>query len=618
LCRHLDGLPLAIELAAARTRTLPVSEITARLDERFRLLVAPKRAKGARQQGLRTAIDWSYDLLTDDEQRIFRAFAVFAGGADALGAAAVCGHGAADVLDRLVDKSLIVADTSGRVTRYRMLESLRAYALDRLTEAGEHDAAVAAHLDWCVALANAAESGIRGSEQLAWLARLDAEHDNLQAALAEALARDPNGALRLVGPLLLPWWFRSRGRAARWWAEAALAATEPGDADAHASALAKTLTWVGLLADFGERSSEPGGFAPELERAEARQRRALELQLDVGDDVAVAYTRAFLALTLTRRALAGLPRDGDELAALVASAVEAFDALDDPFGLGMVRTVDAVHALVAGDPDRSQRAADAAFDAAVRSGDHFVRGRVEWIRGLLARAVGDPDRAYRHIERGLLFLDELGMGQEVTVQAALLVDLAEQRGRATLAEQWRTFVFARGGGLARHDILLLASTRNREALQARRIGDLTRSRAAHLAARDAYVEADVSAAIGFTESCLGFVASALGDYDDALAHHVAALSAAVDAHDPATLALALEGLASVTADDAAAVLVGGAAGIRDGASVDLAELTHRDDVAMVAARARDALGDAEFSSAYGRGRTMSSGDLVALARSAVA
>jgi hypothetical protein len=254
----------------------------------------------------------------------------------------------------------------------------------------------------------------------------------------------------------------------------------------------------------------------------------------------------------------------------------------------------------------------------VRAGDHFVQGRVEWIEGLLARAAGDADRAYRRVERSLLFLDELGMGQEVTVQAALLVDLAEQRGRASLAEQWRTFVAGRGGGMARHDILLLASTRNREALQARRIGDLARSRAAHLAARDAYVEADVSAAIAFTESCLGFVASAMGDHDDARAHHVAALAAAVDARDPAILALALEGLASVTADDDAAVLVGGAAGLRDGASVDLAEVSHRDDVAAVEARVRDALGDAGFAAAYERGLTLAADDLVALARSAVA
>ncbi len=474
LCRHLDGLPLAIELAAARTRTLPVLEINARLDERFRLLVGPRRASGGRHEGLRTTIDWSYDLLADDEQRTFRRFAVFAGGADARGIAAVCGADAPDIVDRLVDKSLVIADTSGSATRFRMLESLRAYAMDRLTEAGEDASARTAHRDWCVALAESVEVGVRGPDQLEWLSRLDTEHDNLRAALTEAVGSDDRG-LGLVGPLLLPWWFRSRGREACGWAEAALSAAGEPAGPVAAEAFAKTLTWVGLLADFGERSAEPGGFPRELALAEARQRRALGLQVEADDDRAAAYTRAFLALTLTRRAMAGLASDRDEFVSLVDSSVEAFATLGDPFGLGMVHTVDAVYALVGGDVDRSHEAADAAFEAAVRSGDHFVQGRVEWIRGLLARAAGDPQRAYRHIERGLLLLDRLGMGQEVTVQAALLVDLAEQRGQASLASQWRSFVAGRGGGLARHDILLVASTHNREGLQARRIGDLARA-----------------------------------------------------------------------------------------------------------------------------------------------
>jgi hypothetical protein len=116
------------------------------------------------------------------------------------------------------------------------------------------------------------------------LDRLDTEHDNLQAALTDAVARDRDGGLRLIGPLLLPWYFRSRGRAGRWWAEACLAAADEPDA----LALAKTFTWVGLLADFGERSSDSGGFPRELELAETRQRRALALQLDANDHVAAA------------------------------------------------------------------------------------------------------------------------------------------------------------------------------------------------------------------------------------------------------------------------------------------------------------------------------------------
>ena len=158
LCRHLDGLPLAIELAAARTKTLPVPEIAARLEDRFGLLLAHKRSGPDRQQGLRAAIDWSYNLLFEEEQRAFRRLAVFAGGATLDAAEAVCGPEALDIVARLVDKSLLVADTAGRLARFRMLESLRAYGHDRLVEGDEVGAALAAHCQWCTRLAEDAEA----------------------------------------------------------------------------------------------------------------------------------------------------------------------------------------------------------------------------------------------------------------------------------------------------------------------------------------------------------------------------------------------------------------------------------------------------------------------------
>jgi hypothetical protein len=147
-------------------------------------------------------------------------------------------------------------------------------------------------------LAEVADAAIRGPGQVAWLDRLDAEHDNLRAALVHATAADPAAGLRLIGALVLPWWFRSRGREARHWVEACLrAATDPPPA-----VLAKALTWSGLLADFGGESERAGGFEHELDLAEHRQRQALKLGLDAGDDIAVAYSRTQLSLTLTRRA----------------------------------------------------------------------------------------------------------------------------------------------------------------------------------------------------------------------------------------------------------------------------------------------------------------------------
>ena len=146
LCRHLDGLPLAIELAAARTKTLPVPEIADRLRDRFQLLRRTQRAGTSRHEGLEAAIDWSYELLFDDERRTFRRLAVFAGGATIEAAERMCGPDAFELASRLVDRSLLVADTAGRSARFAMLESLRAYGLQRLAEAGELDAARADHL----------------------------------------------------------------------------------------------------------------------------------------------------------------------------------------------------------------------------------------------------------------------------------------------------------------------------------------------------------------------------------------------------------------------------------------------------------------------------------------
>jgi len=616
LCRRLDGLPLAIELAAARAKTLPVPEIAARLRDRFELLVTPKRAATGRQDGLRAAIDWSYDLLFDDEKRAFRHLAVFAGGATVDAAQDLCGPDALDIVARLVDKSLLVAETDGPAARFRMLESLRAYGVDRLVEAGELAAATRAHGTWCTALAEDAEAGIRGPDQLAWLDRLDVEHDNIRAALAHAADADPATGLRIIGALVFAWWFRGRGREARHWMDLLLAAAS----DPPPRVLAKALTWSGLLADFGDGIERPGGFEHELDLADRRQRDAVALGLEAGDDLIVAYARSQHALTLTRRALAGLAVDRDELAALVEAAATAFEHFDDQFGAGTTRTIEAVGLLAAGDLDRCATAIRSARDHALRCGDRYVQGRAEWIAGLLADAAGDAPGAYRRIERGLLLLDELGMGREVTGQASLLVTMAERAGQPHLAAQWRRFVAARTGGLARHDVLLTASARNAEGLQARRAGDLDRALAAHLDALASYEQARTQSAIAFTESCLGFLSAERGDPAGALVHHAAALEAATLAAAPGALALALEGMAAGCGDGRAelAAVVLGAASRLWSASPDPGAATHRADVAAVADRMQSLLGPDAFAAAYARGARMGEAEALATARSAPA
>jgi predicted ATPase/class 3 adenylate cyclase len=188
ICSRLDGIPLALELAAARVRALPVEEIAARLTDRFRLLTRGDRTALPRQQTLRASIDWSYDLLTDQERALLRRLAVFAGGLtlEAAEAVGVDGDvGKADVLDlltNLVEKSLVTLEAQGK--RYRLLETVREYAQERLNESGERDQTCARHLAFYVALAETAMPELVGPKQGAWLAQLDLERENLIAAHA--------------------------------------------------------------------------------------------------------------------------------------------------------------------------------------------------------------------------------------------------------------------------------------------------------------------------------------------------------------------------------------------------------------------------------------------------
>ncbi|NYV78707.1 hypothetical protein HW445_30920, partial [Streptomyces sp. UH6] len=225
ICRRLDGLPLAIELAAARLRMLTPRQMADRLDDRFRLLTSGSRTALPRQQTLRAVVDWSWDLLDDAERAVLRRLSVFAGGCDLAAAEAVCGPEALEALGSLVDKSLVVAaDPSGDgQMRYRLLETVAEYARERLLEAGEHDATLRAHLAHYRELARTTDPLLRGHRQLDAVGRLEAEYENLRTALRTAVAeRDEQEALCLV--LSLAWFWQIRGLRgeARQWSSAVL------------------------------------------------------------------------------------------------------------------------------------------------------------------------------------------------------------------------------------------------------------------------------------------------------------------------------------------------------------------------------------------------------------
>ncbi|WP_399886434.1 BTAD domain-containing putative transcriptional regulator [Streptomyces sp. BBFR51] len=221
ICRRLDGLPLAIELAAARLRLLTPREIADRLDDRFRLLTSGSRTVLPRQQTLRAVVDWSWDLLDEAERTMLRELSVFAGGWDLEAAEAVGTGPAADLVGALVDKSLVVADpgTQGTGMRYRMLETIHEYADERAAEApGLRAAAEEAHRAWARALAEEADPRLRSAAQLPYISRLETEHDNIRAALDRSLtAGDEEEVAALVLAMGWFWWLRNyRHEGVRW------------------------------------------------------------------------------------------------------------------------------------------------------------------------------------------------------------------------------------------------------------------------------------------------------------------------------------------------------------------------------------------------------------------
>jgi non-specific serine/threonine protein kinase len=245
ICQRLDGIPLALELAAARMKLLSLEQISARLDDRFQLLTGGSRTAVPRQQTLRATIDWSYDLLSDDERRLLRRLAVFTGGCSLEAAEQVCGGDSSggdtlELLSHLIDKSLVVVDDEDGDRRYRLLETVRQYARDRLFESGEAAPLRDRHLRFFERAALQAEGELLGPNHIASAKRLTAEHDNVRAALEWGLAAHANAEipLRMVCALWIFWNQRNHFAEARQWVERALAAASDAPRSLRVRALA--------------------------------------------------------------------------------------------------------------------------------------------------------------------------------------------------------------------------------------------------------------------------------------------------------------------------------------------------------------------------------------------
>jgi non-specific serine/threonine protein kinase len=250
ICRRLDGIPLAIELAAARTRSMSVTAIEERISHELRLLTGGSRLSMPRQQTLQATFDWSHSLLNDEEKRIFRRLSVFVGGFRLEAAEALCGvnvtEGAdgsvLDGLSSLVDKSLVISQAVGQPGRYRLLGPLRQYAYERLSEANEADNALRGHARYFLALGEEVARELLGPRQIAWMARVEEELDNFRASFGWALSHDPSAALR-IAVALHRYWDENSPTEGGDWVERALEVYTPRD-ELRARALYDASGWA--------------------------------------------------------------------------------------------------------------------------------------------------------------------------------------------------------------------------------------------------------------------------------------------------------------------------------------------------------------------------------------
>ncbi|MDX2703095.1 BTAD domain-containing putative transcriptional regulator [Streptomyces sp. PA03-6a] len=602
ICRALDGVPLAIELAAARLRSLSAADVADRLGDvlagpgdRFRLLSRGSRTAQPRQRTLRGVVDWSWELLPEDERTVLRRASVFAGGWTLPAAEAICAGPAAgpadgdaidaeDVLDllaSLADKSLVVVDRpegDGGGVRYRLLQTIRAYAAERLAEAGESEALRGAHAAYFLDLALTADPRLRRAEQLEWLRRLAADHDNLHAALGGSVAAgDTAVALRLLAALCTYWMLRGMRYEGARPASELLAVTgpcaPPGLAEEYALCV---ITAASVTADQAE----------------------LAVHLAAATDVVAGLggmARRYPVLNLLWAPFAGVPDDET-----YARYADGAASLVEPWQRALVHVGSGFHAwMVGGDI----AAAETEFDRALagfralgdRWGATMALTQLAWLsgaRGDVARAVGLIDEALGHAA-------ELGATESVA-------ELLGERGRCGLRagryEQARAD-FTRGLELARgcgaremfagaHLGLGECARLTGDPAEARRLSGLALSESLDgwYTGESARAEAHIA---------LGRIAQEEGDTALARGHLREAAGVEHGARDlplAANLADAFAGLALAEGDPArAAELLGVASALRG------TEVPAGPDAARTEGAARAALGDPAHQEAYARG-----------------
>lgn len=576
ICRALDGMPLAIELAAARLRTMSLEQLAGRLDDRFALLTAGSRTALPRHKTLRAVVDWSWELLTDAERSVLRRLSVFSGGATLEAAEFVCaGDGVEEwqvleLLTALTEKSLVRADHDA-APRYRMLGTIKEYAAGQLVRAGEAEAARHAHRDFFIALAEGAEPELRRAAQVTWLRALEAEYDNIGAAMRGALAAgEAQAAMRLAGGAGWYWWLAGHKTEAT---ELISAATRlPGEVTDDVRATVYALMVMFLTSGRGDEH-----------QAAEWIRKAHEASSRIGDG-----GHPLLGFIVPLERLLNAPE----------TVVEAFEALlddPDPWARALARLQAGKTRVILG---RGGREADACLEKALaefrvlgeRYGTSFAL--TELAERIAVR--GEVTAACAYFEEAIALVAELGVADDVIRMRARQALLYWQAGDDEAATKAIADAERYADGVTWPDALSeLAFAKSGLARWRGETAEASEQLRAAMALVDDQDEPNVRA---LTHHLLGYLAP---DAATARAENAVAYRAATAAGHPTFIAQILVGIADVALRDddpaQAARLLAAATGLRG-----LPDGSHP-DVRRIEREARRRLGDVEFAEAAREG-----------------
>jgi predicted ATPase/class 3 adenylate cyclase len=397
ICRRLDGMPLALELAAARLRTFTPHQIAENLDQRFRLLTGGSRTALPRQQTLAAAIDWSYRLLDEPERRLFERLSVFQGGFTLEAVEEVCTASDLDrfavleLLPALVDKSLVAVDTAGVDARYRLLETLRQFARDRLDESSQADEFRRRHAAFFRELATEAGHNIRGPHEVTWWERIDAELDNLRQAMTWAVeAGEGDLALTIAGGFWRFWWFKSRWSEGVSWLEQTVAA-----AGEDASRLVRAQGLLGLGSLLGGTDRHPESVPLLLEAVRLYE----ELDASGADPALLrqGYAAALINLSASHESAGQF----DQMVPLNTQALAIARRIDDRAAIAVALGNLAEAAGRAGDAETARQRFVEAIAASMELRSTHRLTEQYWQAGFFELSMEEPASAQQHFRRGI-------------------------------------------------------------------------------------------------------------------------------------------------------------------------------------------------------------------------